>query len=58
MKKICITTILSTFIFLGSSQLALSEKLNEVSATLTVQVGPTADPSGDLVNLLKALGLL
>ncbi|PGM51035.1 hypothetical protein [Bacillus sp. AFS053548] len=47
MKKICIITILSTIIFFSSLQLALAEKLNEVSATLTVQVGTTADSSGE-----------
>ncbi|MFD4706699.1 hypothetical protein ACFWM3_17780 [Gottfriedia sp. NPDC058432] len=47
MKKICMTTLLIIFIFFSSSQLALSEKLNEVSAILTVQVGPTADSSGE-----------
>ncbi|MEH7614028.1 hypothetical protein [Gottfriedia acidiceleris] len=53
MKKIYITTILSTFIFLSTSQLTLAEKLNEVSATLTVQVGHTADPSGETGQPIK-----
>ncbi|MFF2875977.1 hypothetical protein ACFVR2_06595 [Gottfriedia sp. NPDC057991] len=53
MKKICITTIMSTFIFFSSSQLALSEKLNGVSATLTVQVGPTADSSSETGQPIK-----
>jgi hypothetical protein len=47
MKKICITIILSTFIFLSFSGLTLAEKLDKVSATLTIQVGPTADPLGE-----------
>ncbi|UPM56292.1 hypothetical protein [Gottfriedia acidiceleris] len=53
MKKICISTILSTFIFLSSSQLTLAAKLNEVSATLTVQVGPTATSSGETGQPIK-----
>ncbi|WP_088014025.1 hypothetical protein [Gottfriedia acidiceleris] len=44
---------MSVFIFLGSSQLTLAEKLNEVSATLTVQVGPTVDSSGEASQPIK-----
>ncbi len=47
MKKICITIILSTFIFLSFSGLTLAKKLDKVSATLTVQVGSTADSFGE-----------
>ncbi|PFH83638.1 hypothetical protein [Bacillus sp. AFS088145] len=58
MKKICITTILSTFIFLCSSQLTLAEKFDEVSATLTVQVGPTADQSGEAGQPIKGARII
>ncbi|SFC34741.1 hypothetical protein [Bacillus sp. UNCCL81] len=58
MNKICITTILSTFIFFSSSHLALAEKLNEVSATLTVQVSPAADPSGESGQPIKGARII
>ncbi|MES9685800.1 hypothetical protein ABWK22_23425 [Gottfriedia acidiceleris] len=58
MNRICITTILSTFIFLSISQLTLAEKLNEVSATLTVQVGPSADSSGESGQPIKGARII
>ncbi|MGG0177901.1 hypothetical protein [Gottfriedia acidiceleris] len=58
MNRICITTLLSTFIFLSSSGLTLAEKLNEVSATLTVQVGPSADSSAESGQPIKGARII
>ncbi|PGL71071.1 hypothetical protein [Bacillus sp. AFS055030] len=54
MKKIYITSLLSTFIFFSTSQVTtLAQKSNEVSATLTVQVGPAANSLGEFVRPIK-----
>jgi|GEM_PF-3369195 len=58
MKKICITIILSTFIFLSFSGLTLAEKLDKVSATLTVQVGSTADSFGEPSQPIKGARII